>query len=74
MQQQLYSQLAHMMKRLTNGGEARCLESCLFNIVEADHRHVLWHPQPRIMECANTTDGRNIVERENRGKTALMSQ
>src|SRR5271170_1317520 len=62
------------MKGLTNRGKARCLEGCLFDIVEANYRHVLRHSQAYIMERTNAAYGSNVVERKKRGKVAMMRQ
>src|SRR5215475_2854271 len=68
LEQMFGGQPAHLAQRLFYGRERRIVISRGWNVVEADHRNVLRHTQPGLAQRPDRADGRNVVEREKRGK------
>ena len=64
----------HIVQWLANRGEPRVVIARNVNVVESDDGDVFRHTQIRIAQSANRTDGRNVIERYERGEFAPVLQ
>jgi len=64
----------HIVQWLANSGEPRVVVARNVNVVESDDGDVFRYTQIRIAQSANRTDGRNVIERYERGEFAPVLQ
>jgi hypothetical protein len=64
----------HIVQWLANSGEPRVVIARNVNVVESDDGDVFRYAQIRIAQSANRTDGRDVIERYERGEFAPVLQ
>ena len=73
-QQGTRGQGTHVLQWLPNGGQAGNDVGSGLNVVEAEHRDVGWNLQPCVVECANASDGGDVVKTEDCCKVSAPQQ
>ena len=68
LQQNASGREAHLLQRLTDGGETGIVIRRALNVVKAYDRDIFRHAQPTIDEGANGPDSGNIVVADERGE------
>jgi len=64
----------HIVQRLPDSREPRVVIARNLNVVESNHGDIFRYTQIRIAQSANRTDGRNVIERYERGELAPVLQ
>src|SRR4051812_8320196 len=70
LKQDLRGSHAHLVKRLTDGCEARVMKGGTLDVVESDDRNIVRDLQPMIHQCLYGADRSNIVVADERGEIA----